>query len=162
MDDGGPRTIVLVGVTGEGKSSTGNSLCGRAAFAVSDGLCSETAAVAHADYLLIADDVQEMRVIDTVGLSDTDLPADEVMRRFAAFSDLTPTGIDIFLLVVRWGRFRPDHEAAVDAFVANCGEAALTHTVLVFTGCALEPDALANALEQSAPASLRRRQELKC
>ena len=29
------------------------------------------------------------------------------------------------------GRFKPEHDAALDSFVRNCGEAALQHTVLV-------------------------------
>ena len=97
-----------------------------------------------------------MRVVDTVGLHDTALPSEEVMRRFATFADLVPTGIDAFLFVVRWGRFRPDHEAAIDAFVANCGEAALKHTVLVFTACTLGAEELSDALKAHAPPSLQR------
>lgn len=156
-DDGHPKALVLVGVTGEGKSSTGNTLCGHCAFAVSDGLSSETAAVAHADYLRINDgEVAEMRVVDTIGLHDTGLPAAEVMRRFGLFADLVPTGIHCFLFCVRWGRYRPEHEAAVDAFAANCGADALRHTLLIFTSCPLSPVALAAALEAHAPASLRR------
>ncbi len=96
-----------------------------------------------------------MRVVDTIGLHDTDLPADEVMRRFSSFADLTPRGIDVFLLCIRWGRFRPDHEAAVDAFIANAGDAALDHTALVFTCCPLDQSELNLQLE-CAPAPLRR------
>lgn len=115
-DDAGPRTIVLIGVTGDGKSSTGNTLCGRQEFTVNGGLSSVTAEVASADYLHVSPaGVNEMRVVDTIGLHDTGLPSAEVMRRFSSFADLTPSGIDVFLLTVRWGRFRPDHEAMVCA-----------------------------------------------
>ena len=85
-----PRTLVLVGVTGDGKSSTGNTLCGRAAFATSDGLSSETAEPVPADYALSGEEPGAAaatrglwRVIDTVGLADTSLPASEVAARFA-------------------------------------------------------------------------------
>jgi len=157
QEEDGLHSVVLVGVTGDGKSSTGNTLCGRQAFAVSGGLSSATAEAEHVDYLHLSEEgAREMRVVDTIGLHDTGLGAEEVMRRFAAFADWTPMGIDVFLLIVRWGRFRPDHEAAVDAFVANCGEAALAHTVLVFTGCMLSAEQLAAQLDSGAPDSLRR------
>jgi tRNA U34 5-carboxymethylaminomethyl modifying GTPase MnmE/TrmE len=150
-------SVVVVGVTGDGKSSTCNTLAGSTLFEVSSGLCSATSECAHADYLHIdGDEVREMRVVDTIGLSDTDLPAEEVMRRFSAFSDQVPLGIDVFLFVVRFGRFKPEHEAALDAFVSNCGESALAHTVLVFTSCTLDAAALTDQLRSSAPASLQR------
>lgn len=146
-------SVVLVGVTGDGKSSTGNTLVGRPAFRVSSGLCSETAACEHADY--VHEQCGPIRVIDTIGLHDTGLPASEVLARFSRFADHTPSGISLFLFVVRWGRFKPEHDAALDAFVANCGEDALGHTILVFTSCELGPDELRAALAEHAPASLR-------
>ena len=150
-------SVVVVGVTGDGKSTTCNTLCGRAAFDTSGGLSSETADCAHADYLCLdGGEVREMRVVDTIGLHDTSLPAAEVMKRFSLFSDLVPCGIDVFLFVVRYGRWKPEHEAAMDAFAANCGDSALANTILVFTNCTLEPAALAENIEAHAPASLRR------
>ena len=153
-----PRALVVVGVTGDGKSSTCNTLSASTSFAVSGGLSSETAENASADYLRIDADgtLQEMRVVDTIGLHDTDLPAEEVMLRMGAFADLVPLGIACFLFVARYGRFKPEHEAALDAFVANVGEDALAHTLLVFTSCSVGADELAEALEQHAPKSLRR------
>ena len=47
------RTIVMVGVTGDGKSTTANTLCGTDAFDTSASFGSETAEAAHADYLQI-------------------------------------------------------------------------------------------------------------
>ena len=159
-----PRTLVLVGVTGDGKSSTGNTLCGRAAFATSDGLSSETAEPVPADYALSGEEPGAAaatrglwRVIDTVGLADTSLPASEVAARFARFANHAPRGVDAFVFCVRWGRFRPEHEAALDAFVRNCGDAALRHTILVFTHCGERSDAAvrAAATGSASPPALR-------
>ena len=153
--EGDVFAVVLVGVTGEGKSSTGNTLCGRQAFRVSAGLCSATAECAHADYLQLGE-CGVTRVVDTLGLQDTDLPAAEVMRRFTLFATCTPLGINAFLFVVRWGRFKPEHEAALDAFLSNCGSDALSHTVLVFTHCSLASDELDAVLcSHDVPRSLR-------
>ena len=144
------QTVVLVGVTGDGKSSTGNTLCGSEAFKVSGGLASETQELAHADYLHRA---SFWRVIDTVGLQDTGLKQKEVLDRFSAFSNSAAEGIDVFLFVVKWGRFKPEHDEALAAFAMNCGEEALRHTMLVFSHCELEPESLAKEL-LAAPASL--------
>ena len=38
-------------------------------------------------------------------------------------------GISVFLFVVRWGRFKPEHDEALAAFAANCGETALRRPV---------------------------------
>ena len=92
-----------------------------------------------------------------MGLQDTDLSAEEVMARFSAFSDdHVPLGINVFLFVARYGRWKPEHEAAMDAFVRNCGEAALGHTLLVFTSCKLGDDELQRQLAEHAPKSLAR------
>ena len=131
-------------------------MVGSDVFDTSGGLGSETSACSHSDYLYLGPSVREMRIVDTIGLHDTDLPQEEVMRRFSAFADLVPCGIDLFLFIVRWGRFKPEHEAAFDAFVANCGEAALGNTLLVFTSCGLSAEALAAQIDSHAPPSLRR------
>jgi hypothetical protein len=96
------------------------------------------------------------RVVDTIGLHDTGLTAADVMARFSTFAEHTPQGIHVFLFVVRWGRFKPEHEAALSAFAANAGEAALRHTLLVFTHCSESSEDLQRIVHaKDAPASLR-------
>ena len=67
-----------------------------------------------------------------------------------------PLGIDVFLFVVKFGRWKPEHEAALDAFAANCGEEALARTLIVWTCCPLSRKDLKLQVQKSAPASLRR------
>jgi hypothetical protein len=98
--------------------------------------------------------------VDTVGLHDTGMSAEQVSAAFGEFAEHTPRGIDVFVFVVKWGRWKPEHDAALDAFLANCGEAATAHTLVAFTHCphhtlAAQP-ALRAAVEETAPASLRR------
>lgn len=146
------KTVVLVGVTGDGKSSTGNSLCGLLAFKTSGGLQSETQAPTFSDYRRAG---TFWRVIDTIGLEDTGLPRTEVLRRFGLFSDYATAGIDSFLFVVRFGRFKPEHDASLAAFAANVGDAALARTLLVLTHCTLPAHQLVCALRDDAPQSLK-------
>lgn len=147
------RKVVLVGITGDGKSTTGNALCDRPdAFAVGAGFSSVTQENAHADYMYSG---EFWRVIDTIGLHDTGLAPEEVFARFSTFADRALDGIDAFLFVVRWGRFKPEHAAAFEAFEANCGAAALERTVLVFTACPETDEALQAALAQHAPGALK-------
>jgi len=151
-DGPGNRSVVLVGVTGDGKSSTGNTLVGADVFAVDGGFKSVTQECSQADYIHAGG---FWRVIDTIGLQDTGLSQKEVLDRFSTFAAKTPAGIDAFLFIVRWGRFKPEHDAALSSFLANCGEEVLLHTILVFTHCTEPHEAVQRALAENAPESLR-------
>ena len=150
------RVCVVVGVTGDGKSTTGNTLCGRDVFETSAGLSSTTRGHDIATYTVGgALHGTLWRVVDTIGFEDSCLPTDEVSRLFSAFADDCMDGVDAFLFVVKWGRFKPEHERALDAFAANAGAEALRHTLLVFTHCDVD-DLDAILKSDAAPKSLQR------
>ena len=73
------RACVVVGVTGDGKSTTGNTLCGRDVFETSTGLCSATRNHEIGTYTAGgALNGTLWRIIDTIGFEDSCLPQDEV------------------------------------------------------------------------------------
>lgn len=132
-------TVVMVGPTGQGKSTLGNLLAGGGAayapFTTSDDFDSETLEAAHADFMF---DLQNFRAIDTIGFLDTRMDAQQNMDKFAGFADRAPGGIDVFLFVLKKGRFTEQSLAQISAFKAVAGENAMRHVLLVFTHCGNE------------------------
>lgn len=132
-------TIVMVGPTGQGKSTLGNMLAGGGngymPFKTSDDFDSETLDCAHADFSVKQ---QSHRAIDTIGFLDTRMDAAENMDKFSCFADRAPGGIDVFFFVLKKGRFTEQSMGQLQAFRSVAGESALKHTILVFTHCGEE------------------------
>lgn len=128
-------TVVMVGPTGQGKSTLGNMLSGGSAFSTSDDFDSETLEASHADF---AFDLQGFRAIDTIGFLDTRMDHSQNMDKFAGFADRAPGGIDAFLFVLKKGRFTEHSLGQIATFRAIAGEEALKRTILVFTHCGAE------------------------
>lgn len=144
---------MLVGTTGNGKSTTGNTLAGRDCFTASDGFESQTRLCSVEDYEY---EGQGWRVVDTIGLSDTEIASEEVLNRFSMFSDQAADGVDAFLYVVRLGRFENEHHRALQAFVTNCGEDVLKRTILVFTHCSYSAAEMQQRLQQQQNQKLQK------
>jgi len=152
-----PLTMVMVGPTGQGKSTLGNLVAGGgkgfAPFTTSDDFDSETMEAAHADF---AYDLQTFRAIDTIGFLDTRMDKTQNMDKFAGFADRAPGGIDVFLFVLKKGRFTEQSLSQIAAFRAIAGEEALRHTLLVFTHCGNETsESLRDRCSNSSNAHLR-------
>lgn len=127
-------TLVMVGPTGQGKSTLGNLIAGGGAgyqpFTTSDDFDSETIEASHADFDFNS---APHRAIDTIGFLDTRMDAAQNMDKFAGFADRAPGGIDVFVFVLKKGRFTEQSLGQISAFRAVAGDEALKHCILVFT-----------------------------
>jgi len=124
------KTIVVVGVTGAGKSSTCNVLSGTSLFAESEGLASHTSEVDHCDCKRKG---LPIRIVDTVGFLSNVGDMHDQHERFGSFSDFTPYGIDVFLLTEKYGRWTDANERHFNIFRELAGAEVLKHTILLFT-----------------------------
>jgi len=150
-------TLVMVGPTGQGKSTLGNLIAGGGAgyqpFTTSDDFDSETIEASHADFEV---NRTPHRAIDTIGFLDTRMDAAQNMDKFAGFADRAPGGIDAFVFVLKKGRFTEQSLGQISAFRAVAGDEALKHTMLIFTHCGGESnEALAERCHSSTNQHLR-------
>ncbi|KAM7275212.1 hypothetical protein ACFE04_017078 [Oxalis oulophora] len=131
MLDGDPKTLVLVGRTGNGKSATGNSILGRKAFkskSCQDGVTS-TCELQKTMF-----DGQIVNVIDTPGLFEFTKP-ENFGREIVKCIDLAKDGIHAIVVVFSLTTCFSQEEAAVIYCLESLfGSKALNYMIVVFTG----------------------------
>ncbi|XP_025082554.1 GTPase IMAP family member 4-like isoform X1 [Pomacea canaliculata] len=147
-EDKGECRVVLLGKTGAGKSSLGNTLLGREAFEVGRGLSSGTEKCQFADTLI---EGVNLAVVDTPGLCDTHRPEQEVLREVAKSVAVAEPGPHVILMVLRSDRrFTAEEYTAYITLKGMFGNDFCKFLFLVFVGIDQvtgNPDERQSALE---------------
>ncbi|XP_067249228.1 GTPase IMAP family member 5-like [Chanodichthys erythropterus] len=118
--------IVLLGVSGAGKSSIGNAILGREAFKVSGTRESEIQGGRVED--------RNISIIDTPGFFNTQLTDEEMKKQMMKSLDLSDPGPHVFLLVINVENFEQDKRNIVEKIQENFGAQALKFTMPLLTG----------------------------